>query len=165
MTVGATKAWAGDEAPVVYYRYQDESGEVTVVDALERIPEKYRAGAQEVIVGVETQAQRVVRTLGEATKGAKPFVYGLDGPSALAGAGAMAMVFFALAFLRPMRRVVVKTGLLLLGAGLLGGAYFGWLDRASRPQAGRSDAFLGRGDGDGVASDRAYEKRFTRRGF
>jgi hypothetical protein len=122
-----------------FFTYEDGEGHVYIVDSLEQIPNKYRELANEVKLGDRLreakklpkkslkEAKKVQREVGDVV----PFVNDLDLPSVAVGFAASLVVFLALAVVRKSLGLVLKLGLLLLIICLLGGAYFGWLRRAS----------------------------------
>jgi hypothetical protein len=73
------------------------------------------------------EAKKVQREVGDVL----PFVNDLDLPSVAVGFALSLVVFLTFAVVKKSLGLVFKLALLALIVGLLGGAYFGWLRRAS----------------------------------
>jgi hypothetical protein len=132
------RAEQGDAATAtesVYYRHEDATGKVTVVDSLEKLPAEVRAKAERVVltgtpaVEVDTAGHRERAT-------ASPLPFGLDAASfALGlGAGMLSAGLIGVVFTRTSAGAArwVLRGALAAGlAVLIGGSYLGWVRRAA----------------------------------
>jgi hypothetical protein len=119
-----------------FFTYEDGEGHVYVVDSIEQIPKKYRELAEEVRLGERLrdarkhslrEAKKVQREVGDVL----PFVNDLDLPSLAVGFALSLVVFLVFAMIRRTLGMMVKVALIGVIVCLLGGAYLGWLRRAS----------------------------------
>lgn len=127
-----------ERQPVVY-RYEDEHGQVHIVDALEKVPARFREAVEEVDlaparadVTARKSAPPAVRT-GEfsANQGVVAFLGGLDPPSVGVGVALGLVLVFVGSLVRGSFGWLVKAGLLAAVVVLLAGAYLGWLHRTA----------------------------------
>ncbi|MBN1609314.1 MAG: hypothetical protein JW940_21970 [Polyangiaceae bacterium] len=128
-------AAAASAAEVVYYRHEDASGKVTVVDSLEKLPAEVRAKAERVVLTGTPEVR--VDPRGHAERAtAAPLPFGVDTASFALGLGA-GMLSAGLIGLMLSRlsggagRWVVRGALTVGLAVLIAGSYFGWVRRTA----------------------------------
>jgi hypothetical protein len=121
-----------------YYRFEDASGRVHLVDSIDSVPQALRAHATCIEFRDEpTQLPSIV------SRGSSLVPHGLSGYQTF-GLGFAAALLVALLFSRlpGTRRLVVRLALLGGVVALLAGVYFGWLRRTAGQS---SDTFAGPG--------------------
>src|SRR5450432_3520404 len=123
----------------VFYRFQDASGRVHLVDSLDSVPQAERAHAQRIEYG--SQNDTTIPSLTSAS--------GLPSLGALSslesfglGFGAALVAVFLFSRLPGTLRLVLRLAIIGGVVALMAGAYFGWLRRTTH-QSG--DAFAGPG--------------------
>ncbi len=104
----------------VYYRFQDASGRTHIVDSLDSVPQAARRQAQRI----EYQAQPEPRVLQLPRTLSTWQVFGLGFVAAL-------LVAFLFRRLPGSMRLVLRMGIVGGVILLLGGAYLGWMRRAT----------------------------------
>ncbi len=108
------------------FTYEDGEGHIHVVDSLEKIPKKYRELAKEARSSLD-RAKKVQRQVGDVA----PFVKELDLPSVAVGFALSLGFVLVFSIVRRTVGLMLKLALLALIVFLVGGAYFGWINRAS----------------------------------
>lgn len=105
----------------VFYRYRDASGRVHIVDSLDLVPSAQRARVERV------QYEEPATTVGSALAAGRTQAEAHWQPFALGFAAAV-----ALWFVFKGRSQLLRWGVVLGGAVLIAGAYFGWLRRTTQ---------------------------------
>jgi hypothetical protein len=117
----------------VFYRYQDASGRVYIVDSRDKLPGAAREGAQRIELNASQTGQP------QGALDAVPWASSIDAPSFLLGFGAALFVgVVVFGFRRGGSGTLAKV---VAGGALLvavGGAYLGWL----RSTTGQGDSLM-----------------------
>jgi hypothetical protein len=119
-----------------YYRFQDASGRVHLVDSIDSVPQALRAHA--ACIEFRDDATQLPSL---ASRGSSLLSHGLRSYQ-IFGLGFAAALLVALVFSRlpGTRRLVVRSAIVGGAVALLAGAYFGWLRRTAGQS---SEAFTG----------------------
>jgi hypothetical protein len=129
---------AAPEGTSSFYVYTDERGTQHIVDALELVPQKLRAGAKKWVMGdgespVAEIGTKIGAALGQTAAVALPAPSvtseGMHVPSALLGASSASVLFLAAVAWRTRARSFVKLGIGALAVLIASGAYLGWVRR------------------------------------
>lgn len=107
------------------YRYEDEDGRVHFVDALDKVPETLHSRIERLPPRVGPAA--------EVPKSKSPgdFVRSLDVPSVGVGIAIGLVLVFLGSLVRGSAGWLVRAGVLLAVATLLGGAYLNWVQQSA----------------------------------
>jgi hypothetical protein len=122
-------------AAAVYYRHEDATGKVTVVDSLDKLPADVRAQAERVVLtgtpadggDAAARAERSTTAAPRLELDTASFALGLG--AGMLGAGLIGVVLSR--FSGSAGRWVLR-GVLMVGlAVVIGGGYLGWVRRAA----------------------------------